>query len=473
VSGITRGSHPSISPEQARGGKVDRRSDGCALGSILAEMITGKVVFQDDTLAGVLMKIHQADTGETIQEVARRVPLLAPVIHRSLALRPEDRFDDASALAAAIAKVRDEIPEGAPTAAWLQEFMTDATPRPSMSDVSVELPPPETHEFFGVPRPDDPRTPEEVAAAEADTAESEAEVTAEEKGEVTAEGVPTVLWAEQGNPGRTDELLRDVTEMELHGLLEEEEGPDVLVTSMPGLVLVRIHPGTYWMGSDRGEPGRYDDEDRHQVQLTRPIHVANTPVTQGQFEDLTKHNPSKSLGRKVPVQGVRWYDAIDFCNKLSKLEGLPPAYHIAKTGVTWDQESPGFRLPTEAEWEYAARAGSTTLYAGSNDPDEVAWYWGTSRGAPRAVARKAPNAWGLYDMSGNVWEWIWDRYGPYPTEGIEFDPAGPEVGNERCARGGSYYSKQRDLRLTCRRGRAKPGSRLDFLGFRVVATIVD
>ncbi len=457
VSNTTKGTPLYMSPEQARGDPVDGRSDLFALGSILAEMITGRVVFDDDTLAGVLMRINTADLGDTIQEVARHAPVLAPIIRRALALSPDHRFAGARAMADAIEAVRDEIPDGPPLAAWLQEWMADpGDPRPSAGDVSLELPPPETDEFFGIAL-----QPEEVEqGASPDPLE-------EFVGDVS-----TVRWAE---PLRapSEEVFRDVTEMELGGLLEEEEAPDVVVTRLPGLVLVRIQPGAFWMGSDRGEPGRYDDEDRHQVQLTLPFRMATTPVTQGQWEEVMGLEPGRPLTRKVPVRQVSWYDAIKFCNRLSRREGRTPAYGVENDEMVWDRGSPGFRLPTEAEWEYAARAGTTTLYAGSNDPDEVAWYWKSSRASPRTVARKAPNAWGLYDMSGNVWEWIWDRYGPYTTEGVEFDPLGAEAGPERCARGGSYYSKPRDLRLTCRRGRARPKSRLDFLGFRVVATVVD
>lgn len=141
-----------------------------------------------------------------------------------------------------------------------------------------------------------------------------------------------------------------------------------------------------------------------------PFLMAAFPVTQSLYAQVTGQRPSTAQGDRLPVESVSWWDAVRFCNALSQREGLTPAYHAhADTEtVEWDTRAEGYRLPTEAEWEHACRAGTTGPQYGRLD--EVAWYEGNSQGRIHRVGGKQPNTWGLYDMLGNVWNWCWDIY---------------------------------------------------------------
>ncbi|GAA1510136.1 formylglycine-generating enzyme family protein [Kribbella lupini] len=181
--------------------------------------------------------------------------------------------------------------------------------------------------------------------------------------------------------------------------------------------------------------------------------LAAVPVTQAEYAEVTGDRPSTSTGDDLPVENVSWWDAVRFCNVLSEREGLAPAYELlAEEAARWDPAADGYRLPSEAEWEYACRAGSTGPQYGHLD--EIAWYRGTSDGRVHEVGEKAPNAWGLYDLLGNVWEWCWDYYDP-------------EVyGEYRVLRGGGWFDQAWSCRASVRR-RSHPTFRIDDVGFRV------
>jgi sulfatase modifying factor 1 len=224
--------------------------------------------------------------------------------------------------------------------------------------------------------------------------------------------------------------------------------------------------GTFQMGSPASEEGRDDDERQHEVQLTRGFWLGATPVTQRQWEAVTGKNPSKFKGPDRPVEQVSWEDCVAF---LGKVNARCPGLDL--------------RLPTEAEWEYACREGTTgPTYLGVNDAatlDRLGWYEVNSGGTwdPEAlfggsyegghthpVGQKAPNAWGLYDTLGNVWEWCADWTADYPS-GRQVDPMGPSTGEDRVNRGGSWYNAARFLRAA-NRCRGAPRYRFDYLGFR-------
>jgi len=192
-------------------------------------------------------------------------------------------------------------------------------------------------------------------------------------------------------------------------------------------------------------------------------------VTQKQWVTVMGSNPSYSKGDDKPVEQVSWFDAVDFCNRLSAKEGLEFCYTISGTNVICDFSKNGYRLPTEAEWEFAARGGRLSrryAYAGGNDAGAVAWYGGNSAGTTHAVGGKQANELGLYDVSGNVWEWCWDWYGSYGA-GVQTDPRGPSSGQYRLLRGGSWKGNDAFLRASYR-DRDEPGNRLNyFLGFRL------
>jgi len=283
-----------------------------------------------------------------------------------------------------------------------------------------------------------------------------------------------------------------------------------------GYVLIR--PGAFMMGSPPDEPGREDDEGpQHRVTISKAFCLKETEVTQGEWEALMGNNPSRfeNCGDSCPVEQVSWWDAVAYCNALSRKEGLPECYSLRGcsgtpgagdyqcTDVTFAGLScKGYRLPTEAEWEYAARAGTTTaLYTGgitlrgTNDApelDPIAWYAGnsgvnyegaedcsgwpekqypSSRCGTHPVAKKQPNAWGLYDMLGNVREWTqdWyhDSYNGAPADGSAWESP---AGSSRVSRAGSWGSDARYVRAA-NRSWDDPGNRRLFLGFRLARSV--
>ena len=191
-------------------------------------------------------------------------------------------------------------------------------------------------------------------------------------------------------------------------------------------------------------------------------------------------SPSHFKGDTHPVENVSWSEAVLFCNKLSEKEGLQPVYSFPKPFVNTDDwakkvrmshQANGYRLPTEAQWEYAARGGEEHFYAGSHEMDEVAWHRNNSHDKTQPVGLKKVNGFGLHDMSGNVWEWVWDRYEDYSSE-AKTDPAGPNTGSRWGNRGGSWFSLAKDLRVSFRSDYA-PSRRGRHLGFRLARTVVE
>ena len=242
-----------------------------------------------------------------------------------------------------------------------------------------------------------------------------------------------------------------------------------------GMDFVYIAPGTFMMGSPESEHGRGDDETQHEVTITNGFWLGVTEVTQGQWNKVMGSNPSYFKGSNRPVEQVSWDDCQTFLIKMCEMERVPPG---------------SYRLPTEAQWEYACRAGTDGPYAGNLE--EMAWYldnltfrwldlqgfWNAdwSKGIPPIfvehastvlVGRKKPNAWGLYDMHGNVLEWCEDGYWEYQV-GAVADPVGPGSGTNRICRGGGWLSTSaRDCRAA-RRARGVPDGPIFDLGFRLL-----
>lgn len=233
-------------------------------------------------------------------------------------------------------------------------------------------------------------------------------------------------------------------------------------TNRLGMTFILLPAGTFTMGSPSSEPGQYRDEGpQHQVTLTQPFYIQQTEVTQAQWEAVMGSNPSYFSGCPTcPVEEVSWNDVQTFIG-----------YMNARGEGTYN-------LPTEAQWEYAARAGSTTAFyngeiteTGSGyDPNlnAIGWYAYNSGSKTHSVGQKAPNAWGLYDMSGNVWEWCWDWYSSsYYDSSPSTDPAGPSSGLNRVIRGGGWYYEARRCRSAYRNDYG-PGSRYHGIGFRLI-----
>ena len=242
---------------------------------------------------------------------------------------------------------------------------------------------------------------------------------------------------------------------------------------------VLIQEGSFEMGSPASENRREKDEAQHHVTLSS-FYLGTCEVTQKAYGALMGNNPSQFQGDELPVENVSWYDAITYCNARSTAEDLIPAYVINGDGdtitVTWNREANGYRLPTEAEWEYACRAGTTTPFStGENVTVDQANYYGTYPydGYPRGEYRNrtmpvgsfGPNPWGLYDMHGNVWEWCWDWYGAYTNNSV-VNPAGVDSGTYRVNRGGGWNDFGRHLR-SAYRAAYSPKNRTFNLGFRL------
>lgn len=238
--------------------------------------------------------------------------------------------------------------------------------------------------------------------------------------------------------------------------------------------MIKISGGTFEMGS-RELDGYQNEKLVHEVTLP-DYYLARTAVTFEEYdlycEATGAEKPDdEGWGRgKHPVINVSWLDAVRYCNWLSEQTGLRKVYTIKGETVTADWYADGYRLPTEAEWEYAARGGNQSQgykYAGSNNLDEVGWYDNNSGGQTHPVGEKKPNELGLYDMSGNVYEWCWDWYGNYSAE-AQNDPAGAEKGDLRVYRGGSWYNSAGFCRVSHRGNFFTPDYRGDHIGFRLV-----
>jgi len=221
-----------------------------------------------------------------------------------------------------------------------------------------------------------------------------------------------------------------------------------------------IPAGSFLMGDD-GEP------PIHRVRILKPFLMGVTPVTQALYKNIMGENPSEFKGDNRPVENISWFDTVEFCNRLSHRAGLKRVYTIDEENVTADWHANGFRLPTEAEWEYACRSGTSGERYG--EIDEIAWYEKNSNDSTQEVGKKEPNAWGLYDMLGNVWEWCWDWYASYPGEECT-DWRGPVSGSIRVDRGGSWLRGAGRCASAFRVG-SPPALRRGFRGVRLARSL--
>ena len=234
--------------------------------------------------------------------------------------------------------------------------------------------------------------------------------------------------------------------------------------------MVQIARGRFIMG-DKNEI----DAPPHEV-IVSSFLMDKHPVTQEQFQKIMGTNPSRWKGDKNPVEQLRWSDAVKFCNKRSELEKLEPCYDLQTLKCNF--EASGYRLPTEAEWEYACRAGTTTAYFFGDNPaklGEYAWFDKNAGGHPRPVGQKQPNPWGLYDIVGNVWEWCNDFYKvDYYKESPRENPKGPEQAENKVLRGGAWRFGAENCRSGYRYNESPGYSDVcfgyDIYGFRCVRT---
>ena len=223
-----------------------------------------------------------------------------------------------------------------------------------------------------------------------------------------------------------------------------------------GMEFVLIHAGEFLMGSNDKFYSERPDHPVHRVRISKPFYLGQYEVTQGQWQMIMEDNPSLFQGdSNLPVEHVSWEDVQELLRKMNAHEG-----------------SARYRLPTEAEWEYAARAGTTTAYSFGHDShqlSEYAWYRENSENKSHPVGQKKPNPWGLYDMHGNVWEWVQDWYG-LSTAGTAADPVGPPWGLSRVFRGGSWFSDAWYCQSAYYNG-VRPSTRNGYLGFRLLREV--
>lgn len=258
--------------------------------------------------------------------------------------------------------------------------------------------------------------------------------------------------------------------------------------------MVNVPGGTFTMGcTAEQEPDCQNNEYPAHTVTVSSFELARYELTQGEWAALVpEYTPNYSFGQAadIPTYRVSWYDAATYCNRRSLAEGLTPAYYadaeyaqpfdalvgdqLASIPVYWDKSANGYRFPTEAEWAFAGRGGANGQgfrYAGSNDLGEVAWYVGNSGNTAHAVGQLLPNELGLYDMTGNIYEWCWDFYDAnYYQVSPEQDPTGPDTGNLHSIRGGSWNSTDLGARLSNRLN-FLPGARRTTFGFRLARSI--
>ena len=491
--GDTSGTRPYMAPEQWVGKKQDGKTDQYALACVLYELISGEPPFAGAFETGDPIIMMSAVKNEEPDEIDDVPPNVNEALRRALAKNPKERFDFCSSFVKAL-----EGQEGADAFKGrdLQNLRTfpaetaaggrDDNPAALEADVlrrKVAL----ARSLKDIPESDRANklfahfiTDAEIESTAANEAIDRNRFAAAKQCLLRAEAALEGLGKAKEERKARDEAEKLKKEKERQSLIQgPEPGTAKTIELMPGVKMdFRWCPATtsefwkalsggkdyYLMGSPESEEGRLNDEQLHNVTLTRGFWMGCTPVTQGQWEKIMGENPSDFIddrnwlgfGGKTapdkPVETVTWFECQNFVDKLNALRRNPISGMV-------------FALPTEAQWEYACRAGTTGSFGGTGFLDDMGWYDGNSDGKTHPVASKKSNAWGLYDMHGNVHEWCQDLYGKYPN-GAVIDPKGATTGSDRVYRGGSWYSNARYSR-SARRGQNSEIAAYNNIGFRI------
>jgi formylglycine-generating enzyme required for sulfatase activity/tRNA A-37 threonylcarbamoyl transferase component Bud32 len=472
--GYVLGTPLYMSPEQALGQAVDHRSDIYSLGVMFYEMLVGSPPYTADSPLVVLRMHESAPIPDVTKLAPHTPPQIAALIRKMMAKQAEDRYQNC----AEIAK-------------QLKTYLAAATPPPVAPSPFMEEPiiiPVErrTPPRKGIALVAKRRSPwlivvaavalgiliglralylgQKSGALQTSAFTSEAQVAdgalrarpqgIETEGTTRGSAMPEAAPAKAVTipPGWTSETKR----VKVATPRGEQDKDITSYTNTMGMKLALIPAGEFMMGSPEGEEGRSNDEGpQHKVQITKPFFMGACEVTQAQYENIMGENSAHFKRADNPIESVSRENAVQFCERLSQKEEVQ------------------YRLPTEAEWEYACRAGSNTAYFFSNDDGslaENAWYWMNSGRTTHPVGQKNPNAWGLYDMHGNVWEWCQDWYGEnYYSSTTRSDPKGPLSGSHRVLRGGSWISTPMKARSAVR-NRHDPAYRDVSYGFRVAVS---
>lgn len=475
-----------MSPEQIQDpASIDHRTDLFAVGCVLYELASGRRAFDGGSEAQVLLAVVQGQS-TPIREVSPDIPdTLAEIIHRALSTDPDDRFSDAAAFLAALQAV-DTTPEP-------EELLppigagagTERVPEPTPAPATAEAPKPQwgLRLLLGCGL-------------------SMLALVFVCVGGWTLGG----LLVDDGSPTTSRRRLAEVPPAPA----DPAAGAQWEVPRYP---MRWVPAGRFTMGSEATEELRDRDEDAHPVTLRSGLWLGQHEVTQGLWEavmgenpvadpDYREHQGLSLVGEQNPVMVITWCQAVHFANQMSLAYGLEPAYHLPETDpadlkregclayaqeVSWDRTASGFRLPTEAEWEYAARAGTTARFGETRQRRAVCQHGNVSTAESKVrfgwgfevfpcedghvglapVGSYAANAWGLHDMIGNAWEWCWDWKRDYPDPPRALiDPSGAETGTYRISRGGSWEEAWRYSRLA-NRAYWHPGDKGEFIGIRL------
>ena len=439
-TGVTMGTPAYMAPEQVLAARVDGKADQFSLAVVAFELLAGRKPFWADTDHAVMFAIVSGERPVAHQVNPALPPAVSEVLRRALAKEGSQRFGGCVEFVGA-----------------LEAAFAPPAARPALADRPAPVPPP--------PAPG-PGTGKRaifvgIAAGAAFAAVLLAGVYAlmhqaavapfgQEKqtaaNQTKTEPAPATVTSQPapaGNqPPETKTAAPEMVKASPSPPPAANRQPrpgEVKLNARDGLNYVWIPPGTFMMGCSAGDNEcESDEKPAHQVALTKGFWIGQTEATQEAYQKVTGQNPSHFKGAKLPVESVTWNQAQAFC------------------------QAAGMRLPTEAEWEYAARAGSRNARPG--DIDASAWYSNNSGPQPNPVRQKVANAFGLFDMLGNVWEWVADWFGSYQA-GEQTDPRGPGSGHNRVARGGSWINHAKDARVSLRNNYG-PANRFSNIGLR-------
>ncbi len=444
LSGFT----PSYSsPEQMRGEGTTVRSDLFSLAATMYHLLTGSKPV-DANRRRIGESKSGTDPVEPVDALNPSVPAkLARVIERAMQLDPAARFASADDMRQALAEA---LPDPDEMLRVLEDVM-EQIPEPPLAPGADELATVQPGASGGTKRPGQPDggASPVIAALNEDRRRLEMRMWIAVGIAVVALVLSTGLllrWL-QYKPLIDEQIA--ASETNARGTRPEgaSGGPANLTVDLgdgASITMVRVPAGSFVMGSQTADS---DERPPHRVTIVGAFDISTCEITQAQWLRLMPANPSPTAGADLPVSNVSWVEAQQFVDALNKLAG-----------------GAHFRLPTEAEWEYACRAGTTGDYAG--DLDAMAWHAGTSGDRVQPAGKRAPNAWGVFDMHGNVWEWCSDVYGPYP-KGDVTDPTGPAVGPYRVVRGGAFDEPGEGCRSSNRN--LEPGGKRDAtIGLRIV-----
>ncbi|HOH79763.1 MAG TPA: SUMF1/EgtB/PvdO family nonheme iron enzyme [Candidatus Cloacimonadota bacterium] len=440
-TGTIIGSPDYMSPEQAQGLDSDVRSDIYSIGVVMYEMACGKVPFAADSLVGLIYKVvNQAPELDLLR--GTHSDAFIGILEQCLAKQPQERFSTAQAL---ISALRHGSSGGQqPLYNTLNPVMN--APRPAPGNTQTE-------DGSAVPIYGEAASP---------AAKSKLPMLIFIIGFILLAATVLLLSLKPKAEELPPEATAVVDSTPAPAFVEEAATP---APRLIGIPMVKVAGGEYLMG-DVFDIGNEDEKPIHQVRLS-DFFLGQFEVTQGEWKQVMGSNPSTFQGDDRPVENVTWLQAVQFCNALSATEGLDSCYLISADRVSLDPGANGYRLPTEAEWEYAARGGnnhSDFYFAGSDDLDSVSWYG--SKAWTLSVGKLQSNELGIHDLSGNIWEWCWDWYASsYPQTGST-NPRGPNSGSLKVLRGGGWGATPNQCRNTSRHS-SSPGHKHGSIGFRV------